>query len=159
MSEKASIIVFSGEFDKVLAAFVLANGAAASGMDVTMFFTFWGLNVIKKNKGPIKGAKNWMQKMMGIMNRGGYSRLALSKFNMGGIGKAMMSKIMKGEKVQSLEEMIADAADLGVNFLACKMSMDVMGVCKEDLIPEVKDIVGVATYIANAKNCAINLFI
>lgn len=159
MGKKASIVVFSGEFDKVMAALIIANGAAASGMEVTLFFTFWGLNVIKKNKGPIRGAKNWMQKMMGVMNRGGTSRLPLSKFHMGGIGKAMMKKIMKGEKVQSIEDMMIDSADLGVKFLACKMSMDVMGICKDDLIPEVKDIVGVASYIVEAKDCDLNLFI
>jgi peroxiredoxin family protein len=159
MADKATIVVFSGEFDKVLAAFVIANGSAASGMDVTMFFTFWGLNVIKKNNGSIVGAKNWMQKMMGMMNRGGYSRLPLSKFNMGGMGKIMMKKIMKGQNVQSLDEMISDAADLGIKMIACKMSMDVMGVSKEDLIPEVKEIVGVASYVAEAKNSKINLFI
>jgi len=159
MADKATIVVFSGEFDKVLASFVIANGAAASGMDVTMFFTFWGLNVIKKNTGPIKGAKNWMQKMMGMMNRGGYSRLPLSKFHMAGIGKVMMKKIMKGQNVQNLEDMMKDASDLGVKMLACNMSMDVMGIDKEDLIPEVNEIVGVASYIAEAKNSKINLFI
>ncbi len=159
MAEKASIVVFSGEFDKVLAALVIANGAAAAGMDVTMFFTFWGLNVIKKDKGPIKGAKNWMQKMMGMMNRGGVSRLPLSKFNMMGIGKSMLGKIMKREHVQTLQEMIADAKDLGVKFWACKMSMDVMGVSKDDLIPEVEKIVGVAAYIGEAQQGKINLFI
>lgn len=159
MSEKASIVVFSGEFDKVMSAFIIANGAAASGMETTLFFTFWGLNAIKKNQGPIVGAKNWMQKMMGMMNRGGSSRLPLSKFHMAGVGKTMMKKIMKIQNVQTIEDMISDATDLGVKFLACKMSMDVMGICKQDLIPEVTDIVGVATYVANAKNCAINLFI
>jgi peroxiredoxin family protein len=159
MPDKATIVMFSGEFDKALAAFVIANGAAASGMDVTMFFTFWGLNLIKKDSGPIKGAKNWMQKMMGMMNRGGQSRLPLSKFNMGGAGKMMMKKIMKGQNVQPLSDMIKDAADLGIKMIACKMSMDVMGVCKDDLIPEVSDIVGVATYINEGKNSKINLFI
>lgn len=159
MADKTTIVVFSGEFDKVLASFVIANGAAASGMDVTMFFTFWGLNVIKKNDGQIKGAKNWMQKMMGMMNRGGYSRLPLSKFNMAGMGKVMMKKIMKGQNVQNLEDMMKDASDLGVKMIACKMSMDVMGIDKDDLIPEVKEIVGVASYIAEAKNSKINLFI
>ncbi|MDD4664076.1 MAG: DsrE/DsrF/DrsH-like family protein [Caldisericia bacterium] len=159
MGKKASIVLFSGDFDKVMAAYIIANGAAASGMEVTMFFTFWGFNAIKKNKGPIVGAKNWMQKMMGIMNRGGSSRLPLSKFNMGGMGRSMMKKIMKGQNVQTLEELMADAVDLGVKYIACKMTMDVMGISKEDLVPEVKDIVGVATYIAEAKDCDLNLFI
>jgi peroxiredoxin family protein len=159
MADKATIVVFSGEFDKALAAFTIATGAAAAGMDVTLFFTFWGLNIIKKNRGPIRGAKNWMQKMMGMMNRGGSLRLPLSKFNMMGMGKFMMKKIMKGQNVQMLEQMMADAADLGVRMIACKMSMDVMGVGKDDLIPEVSEVVGVATYINEGKNSKINLFI
>jgi len=159
MADKATIVVFSGEMDKVLAAFVIANGAAAAGMEVTMFYTFWGLNVIKKDKGPIKGAKNWMQSMMGMMNRGGISRLPLSKFNMGGMGKSMLKTIMKKEHVQSLQEMMAMAKDQDIKFWACKMSMDVMGVSPEDLIPEVEKIVGVAAYVAEAKDSKLNLFI
>ncbi|HOU07611.1 MAG TPA: DsrE/DsrF/DrsH-like family protein [Caldisericia bacterium] len=159
MAEKATIVVFSGDLDKVLAAFVIATGCAAQGMEVTMFYTFWGLNVVKKDKGPIAGAKNWMQKMMGMMNRGGISRLPLSKFNMAGMGRSMMKKLMKKTNVASLSEMLAMARDLDVKMWACKMSMDVMGVAKEDLIPEVDKIVGVAAYAAEAQQSKINLFI
>jgi peroxiredoxin family protein len=159
MADKATLVVFSGDLDKVLASFIIATGCAAQGMEVIMFFTFWGLNVIKKDKGPIKGAKNWMQKMMGMMNRGGVSRLPLSKFNMMGIGKSMLQKIMKNNKVASLSELIAMAKELDVKLWSCKMSMDVMGVGKEDLIPEVEKIVGVATYAAQAQEAKINLFI
>jgi len=159
MAEKATIVVFSGDLDKVLAAFVIATGCAAQGMEVTMFYTFWGLNVVKKDKGPIAGAKNWMQKMMGMMNRGGISRLPLSKFNMAGMGRSMMKKLMKKTNVASLSEMLAMARDLYVKMWACKMSMDVMGVAKEDLIPEVDKIVGVAAYAAEAQQSKINLFI
>ncbi|MBP6927065.1 MAG: DsrE/DsrF/DrsH-like family protein [Caldisericales bacterium] len=159
MAEKATIVVFSGDLDKVLAAFVIATGCAAQGMEVTMFYTFWGLNVIKKDKGPIAGAKNWMQKMMGMMNRGGISRLPLSKFNMAGMGRSMMKKLMKKTNVAPLSEMLAMARDLDVKMWACKMSMDVMGVVKEDLIPEVDKIVGVAAYAAEAQQSKINLFI
>lgn len=159
MAEKATIVVFSGDLDKMLAAFVIATGCAAQGMEVTMFYTFWGLNVVKKDKGPIAGAKNWMQKMMGMMNRGGISRLPLSKFNMAGMGRSMMKKLMKKTNVASLSEMLAMARDLDVKMWACKMSMDVMGVAKEDLIPEVDKIVGVAAYAAEAQQSKINLFI
>ncbi len=159
MAEKATIVVFSGDLDKVLAAFVIATGCAAQGMEVTMFYTFWGLNVVKKDKGPIAGAKNWMQKMMGMMNRGGISRLPLSKFNMAGMGRSMMKKLMKKTNVAPLSEMLAMARDLDVKMWACKMSMDVMGVVKEDLIPEVDKIVGVAAYAAEAQQSKINLFI
>ena len=159
MAEKATIVVFSGDLDKVLAAFVIATGCAAQGMEVTMFYTFWGLNAVKKDKGPIAGAKNWMQKMMGMMNRGGISRLPLSKFNMAGMGRSMMKKLMKKTNVASLSEMLAMARDLDVKMWACKMSMDVMGVAKEDLIPEVDKIVGVAAYAAEAQQSKINLFI
>ncbi|NLI40687.1 MAG: hypothetical protein GX421_05860 [Caldisericales bacterium] len=159
MAEKATIVVFSGDLDKVLAAFVIATGCAAQGMEVTMFYTFWGLNAVKKDKGPIAGAKNWMQKMMGMMNRGGISRLPLSKFNMVGMGRSMMKKLMKKTNVASLSEMLAMARDLDVKMWACKMSMDVMGVAKEDLIPEVDKIVGVAAYAAEAQQSKINLFI
>ena len=159
MAEKATIVVFSGEFDKALAAFVIATGMAAQGMDVTMFFTFWGLNVIKKDKGKIVGAKNWMQKMMGMMNRGGVSRLPLSKFNMAGMGKSMLKKIMKKEKVSALPELMEMAQDLDVKFWPCKMSMDVMGIAKEDLIDGVDKVVGVAAYSAEAANAKVNLFI
>lgn len=159
MADKATLVVFSGDLDKVLASFIIATGCAAQGMEVTMFFTFWGLNVIKKDKGPIKGAKNWMQKMMGMMNRGGVSRLPLSKFNMMGMGKSMLLKIMKNNKVASLPELIAMAKELDVKLWSCKMSMDVMGIAKEDLIPEVEKIVGVAAYAAEAQQAKINLFI
>lgn len=159
MADKATIVVFSGDLDKVLAAFIIATGAAAQGMDVTMFFTFWGLNAIKKDKGPIKGAKNWMQKMMGMMNRGGASRIPLSKFNMGGMGKMMMKKIMKSQNVTTLPELMEAAIDLDVKLWPCKMSMDVMGVSKEDLIPETGNPVGVAAYTAEAAQSKLNLFI
>ena len=159
MADKATIVVFSGELDKALGAFIIATGMAVQGMEVIMFFTFWGLNVIKKDKGKLVGAKNWMQKMMGMMNRGGASRLPISKFNMGGMGKAMLKKIMKKERVSTLPELMEMAKDLDVRFWPCKMSMDVMGIAKEDLVDEVDKVVGVATYAAEAAKSKVNLFI
>jgi peroxiredoxin family protein len=159
MSEKATIVVFSGELDKALASFIIATGMAAQGNEVTMFFTFWGLNIVKKDKGALRGAKNWMQKMMGMFNRGGASRLPISKFNMGGVGKAMLKKIMNRERVSTLPELMEMATDLGVKMWPCKMSMDVMGIAREDLIDDIDKVVGVATYAAEANKSQINLFI
>jgi peroxiredoxin family protein len=153
--EKASIVVFSGDLDKAMAALVIATGAAASSMDVTLFFTFWGLNVIKKG-GFFKG-EGFMGKMFNLLARGG-DAIGPSRLNMLGIGRWLMKRIMKQKNVKLPREMIEEAKELGVKFLACEMSMRVMGIRKEDLI-ETDDIVGVATYIQEASNSEITLFI
>lgn len=152
-----TFILFSQELDKALATFVLANGAAATGEKVTIFFTFWGLNVIKKVKKP-KVKKDIFGKMFGVMLPSNSLKLKLSKFNMFGIGSAMMRYIMKAKGIDSLESLRQQALDNGVEFIACQMSMDVMGVTKEELIDEVT-IGGVATYMSHADNANINLFI
>ncbi|MBN1178493.1 MAG: DsrE/DsrF/DrsH-like family protein [Anaerolineae bacterium] len=154
---KATIVVFSGDMDKIFAAFIIATGCAAAGMDTTLFFTFWGLNAIKTGK-PIK-AKGFLGKMMGIMNRGGIDRLNPSRFSFGGIGRILFSKMMRDKKVMPLEEMRQTAIDLDVHLLACKMSMDVLEIGREDLIPELEDVVGVATFVKDAANSKIQLFI
>ena len=128
------------------------------GMDVTMFFTFWGLNVIKKNEGPIK-SKGIMRKMLNFMNRGGSKRLPLSKFHMFGLGKWMMKRLMKDTRSPSLEEMLALAKEMGVKFIACTTTMGVMGISKEAFISEVDSFAGVPTYLAEAKEGKVNLFI
>jgi peroxiredoxin family protein len=156
---KATIVVFSGDLDKALAAFVIATGAAASGWDVTMFFTFWGLNIIRHPKKKAKKAKDIMSKMFGMMMPKGAGKAVLSKMNMGGMGTWMMKKRMKAKKVQSLDEMMKDAHDLDVKFLACDMSMDVMGLQKEEFVKQVDDIVGVGTYIKECKGADQTLFI
>jgi len=156
--EKMTIIVFSGEMDKALAAFNLAIGGATSGMEVTMFFTFWGLNVIKKSEGSIK-SKGIMRKMLNFMNRGGAKRLPLSKFHMLGMGKWMMKKLMKDVNFPQVEELMAIAKEFGVKFIACTTTMGMMGITKEAFIPEVDSFVGVATYLAYARESKINLFI
>jgi peroxiredoxin family protein len=158
MAEKMTLIVFSGDMDKTLAAFNLAVGAASMGMEVSMFFTFWGLNVIKKNDGPIK-SKGIMRKMLNFMNRGGAKRLPLSKFHMFGMGKWMMGKLMKDSKFPSPQELMTMAHQSGVKFIACTTSMGMMGLGKEAFIPEVDSYAGVATYLADAKDGRINLFI
>jgi peroxiredoxin family protein len=158
MSDKATIIVFSGELDKALAAFNIAIGAASMGMDVSMFFTFWGLNVIKKNEGKIK-SRGIMRKMLNRMNRGGAKRLPLSKFHMLGLGKWMMGKLMQDIKFPKLEELMGVAKGSGVKFIACTTSMGIMGISKDAFIPQVDSFAGVASYLAEAKDAKVNLFI
>jgi peroxiredoxin family protein len=155
-NKKATIVVFSGDMDKVFAAFIIATGAAAAGMDTTMFFTFWGLKAIQK--GNLTG-KGLLGRMIGLMNRGGIERIGPSRFNFGGIGRWLFKKMMKDKKVVSLSELLQTAIDLDVKLLACKMSMDVMEISREDLIDEVSDVVGVATYIKHAAESDITLFI
>ena len=158
MAEKVTLIVFSGEMDKALAAFNLAIGAAAMGMEVSMFFTFWGLNVIKKNQRPIK-SRGIMRKMLNYMNRGGSKRLPLSKFHMLGLGKCMMEKLMKDARFPTIDEQIAIAKEAGVKFIACTTSMGIMGIKKDDFITGVDSFAGVATYLAEAREGNVNLFI
>jgi peroxiredoxin family protein len=158
MAEKMTLIVFSGDMDKALAAFNIAIGGASMGMEVSMFFTFWGLNVIKKNEGSIK-SKGIMRKMLNFMNRGGAKRLGLSKFHMFGMGKWMMGKLMKDVRFPSAQELMIMAHQSGVKFIACTTSMGMMGLGKEAFIPEVDSYAGVATYLADAKDGRINLFI
>ena len=153
---KASIIVLSGDFDKVFAAFILASGAAAAGMETTMFFTFWGLNAVSKGN---KTGSSFMGKMIGRMNRGGLDRLNPSKFSFGGIGKKIFRKMMKDKNVASLEDLRQACIDMDVHFLACGMSMDVMEITREDLIDEVEDVVGVAKAIKDASESSIQYFI
>ena len=158
MAEKVTLVVFSGEMDKALAAFNIAIGAASMGMEVSMFFTFWGLNIIKKNKGSIK-SQGIMRKMLNFMNRGGSKRLPLSRFHMCGLGKWMMSKLMKDAKFPSVDELIATAKEAGVKFIACTNTIGVMGVSKDAFIPEVDSFGGVAAYMAEAKESQVNLFV
>jgi peroxiredoxin family protein len=156
--EKVTIVVFSGDLDKALASFNIATTAASMGMDVTMFFTFWGLNVIKKNQGPLK-SKGLMRKMLNWMNRGGSQRLGLSKFHMFGLGTWMMKKLMGEERMLSVEDSIAMAKRLGVKFIACTNSMGVMGLGEDAFIPEVDSFAGAATFLGEARKGTVNLFI
>jgi len=158
MPEKVTLAVFSGELDKALAAFNIAIGAASSGMEVSMFFTFWGLNIIKKDQGKIK-SRGIMRKMLNFMNRGGPKRLPLSRFHMFGLGKWMMVRLMRDAKFPSLDEMIGLAREMGVKFMACTTSMGMMGISREAFIPEVDSYCGVATYLSEAREAKVNLFI
>lgn len=155
--EGKTIIVFDGDLDKVLASFIIANGALAMGKPVTMFFTFWGLNALKKaKKQPLQ--KSPVEKMFDRMLPRGADKLKLSKMNMGGMGTAMMKAIMKDKNIDSLEDLMKKAMEAGVRIIACSMSMDVMGVRREELIDGV-EIGGVGTYLGEAEESNVNLFI
>ncbi len=155
---KKTIILFSGDMDKVFAAFVIANGAAAMGDDVTMFFTFWGLNVLRKPEKTKTTGKSFLQKMFAMMMPRGPEKLALSHMNFGGAGPKMMKRVMRQEHVMSLDELIATAREQGIKFEACTMSMDVMGIKQEELIDDL-EFVGVASYLSEADEANVNLFI
>ena len=155
--DSATIIVFSHDMDKVLAAFVLANGALATGKKVTMFFTFWGLSVLRKPE--VTGVKkDTVGKMFCSMLPKGMNRLSLSNMNFGGMGAKMMKGRMKEKNVDQLETMFQHALDAGVRLIACQMSMDIMGISAEELMDGV-ELGGVATYMEAASQSGINLFI
>jgi peroxiredoxin family protein/rhodanese-related sulfurtransferase/TusA-related sulfurtransferase len=152
-----TMVVFSDDLDRALASLVIANGAAASGSEVTLFFTFWGLNIIKD---PQKKAarKDLMGRLFSMMLPSSSRKLALSKMHMGGIGSAMMRSRMKKKGVESLETMIAEARGAGVRMVACQMSMDIMGVSGEELMDGV-EIGGVATFLESSRGSAASLFV
>ena len=152
-----TLIVFSGDLDKVLASFIIANGAAAMGRPVTMFFTFWGLNALRKSEGPAV-KKPFIDKMFGAMMPKGAGKLTLSKMHMAGMGTAMMKKVMQDKNVSSLPELIEAGMKSGIKMVACTMSMDVMGITKEELIDGV-ELAGVASYLGDAEMSNVNLFI
>lgn len=155
--DNKTIVVFNDDLDKALASFVIANGAASTGRKVTMFFTFWGLNVIKRK--PIEAVKkDFMGRMFGMMLPSSSRKLKLSKMNMMGIGSRMMRGIMKKKQIDSLESLIEQARQNGVEFIACQMSMDVMGIKAEELLDGVH-VGGVATYLERAEDANVNLFI
>lgn len=152
-----TMVVFSGDLDKAIASFVIANGSAAMGRKVTMFFTFWGLNILRRND-KVKVRKSFVESMFGHMMPRGTSGLKLSRLNMCGMGGKMIKGIMKKKNVSSLDELIEQARAQGVKFIACSMSMDLMGIKKEELIDGV-EVGGVASYLAAAETADTNLFI
>lgn len=156
-AENKTLIVFSDDLDKALASFVIANGAASTGKKVTMFFTFWGLNVIKKRQKPAV-QKDFFGKMFGWMLPSHSEKLTLSKLNMGGAGSWMMRLIMKRKRIDSLESLMQQAIENNIEMIACTMSMDVMGVAREELLDNVT-LGGVATYLERAEDANVNLFI
>jgi peroxiredoxin family protein len=157
--KKLTIVMFSGELDKALAAFMIAATAASMGIAVTMFFTFWGLNVIKKNDGKVK-SKGLMRKMFAWLNKGGSKRLKLSKFNMLGMGTAMIKKMMRGMKLPSLDDLITMSHNMGVKMHACSTTCGLMGLGDGDFREEVEPgIVGAAFFLGEAVESKSTLFI
>ena len=157
IKNKLSMVVLSGDMDKVMAAFIIATGAAASGMEVTMFFTFWGMKAIQKD-GILTG-QSLFGRMLGLMNRGGLKAIGPSRLNMGGMGRWMFKLMMKKHGVTPLNELRDAAISLGVKLLPCQMSMDVMEISCDDLIPEALEPVGVATMLEHANESSIQYFI
>ncbi len=156
---KLAMVVFSGEMDKVLASLVIATGAVAMGMDVVMFFTFWGTPVLR-DKDKTVGGKDLMGNMFGAMLPKGASNVKLSQMNMGGVGTTMMKSLMKKKNVASLEEMFALAEELGVRMVICEMSMDLMGFKREEMINyQNLEFGGVAKFLEEAGTSKVQLFI
>ena len=151
-----TIIVCSGDMDKVMAAFSIAIGSAAAGKETSMFFTFWGLKAIQK--GNLTG-KSFFARMLGVMNRGGIGRIGPSRFNFFGVGRWMFKKMMKAHNIASMEELRKTAIDLGVKLMPCQMSMEVMEIAGEDLIPEAEPSCGVAAMLEIAYRSKASFFI
>ncbi len=155
--EKMVIAVFSGDLDKVLAAFFLATSAASMGLEVKMFFTFWGLNVVRKPK--LTSGKTPLQKLMNFMNRGGAGRLPLSKYNFLGLGPLMMKTMMRQSKVPDVPELVRTAQELGVKLLVCTTTFAFMGFKKEDFIDGIAEYCGAATFLQEARESKLSYFI
>ena len=152
-----TFVVFSGDLDKTIAAFIMANGAAAMGRKVTMFFTFWGLNILRRPE-KVRTSKNFIEKMFGVMMPRGTKKLGLSRMNMGGAGAKMIRWIMREKRISSLEELIDSAKAHGVRIVACQMSMDIMGIRQEELIDGV-ELGGVSTFLGSGEQSDMSLFI
>ncbi|MFC1929141.1 DsrE/DsrF/DrsH-like family protein [Chloroflexota bacterium] len=156
--EKLTIVMFSGDLDRALAGFILATTAASSGMEVSMFFTFWGLNIIKKNEGGIK-SRGLMRKMLNLMNRGGSRRLKLSRFNILGLGTWMMKRLMKDINYPSIDQFITMAKEMGVKLVACTTTCGVMGLSEDAFRSEVENLAGAAYFLGEARDSKTTLFI
>ena len=154
--DRVALVVFSGDLDRVLAAFIIATGAAAMGQQVSMFFTFWGLSVLKNDK-QFSG-KTLPQKMMALMSPGSSKSLPVSQMNYFGAGAKMLRSMMKEKNVNSLEEMISLAPDLGVRMIACEMSRDLLGIKPSELVPGL-ECGGVARFLADSLKSRTSLFI
>jgi peroxiredoxin family protein len=155
--DKTTIVLFSGDLDKAMAAFIIANGAAAFDQEVTIFATFWGLNTLRKSEHvPVK--KGLLEKAFGWMMPRGPEKLALSKMNFGGLGPKMIKHVMKKHNALTLPELVEMAREQGVKLVACTMTMDLLGLQKEELIDGL-DYAGVAAYLGDASEGKVNLFI
>jgi peroxiredoxin family protein len=156
--DKFTIIMFHGDLDNALAGFILATTAASMGMEVSMFFTFWGLNIIKKSQGGIK-SKGLIRKTLNLINRGGSKRLTISKFNMMGPGTVMIKSLMKEMKMPSIDEFIIMAHEMGVKLIACTTSCGIMGLPEDAFRSEVTMHAGAAYFLGEAREAKISLFI
>ncbi|MFC7442980.1 DsrE/DsrF/DrsH-like family protein [Laceyella putida] len=156
-NNKSTLIVFSGDLDKAIASFIIATGSATMGNQVTMFFTFWGLNILRKEQ-YVRVQKSFMDKMFAKMLPRGPEKLGISKMNFGGLGAKMMKYTMKKKNITTLKELIEMAQELDIKLVACTMSMDVLGIKKEELIDGL-EYAGVASYLAEANEAKLNLFI
>jgi len=156
-SDGTTMVVFSGDMDKALASFIIATGAKSMGKEITMFFTFWGLNVIKDPKTPVKNKKG-LDKAFSMMLPKSISKLPISNMNVFGLGAKIIKYVMQKKKVDTLSEMIQKADALGVKMVACTMSMDIMAVESDELLPNV-NFGGVGTYLGDTENANLNLFI
>jgi peroxiredoxin family protein len=152
--KKISIVCFSGDFDKIVAAYTIATGAAATNREVTMFFTFWGLNALKKKQGHSWLGKDFLSRMFNFL-MGGLRSLPLSRLNFGGISPKLMTGMMKKNNVATLPELIEAADALGIRVYACEMAMQILGVEKDDLVDSVQEIVGVATFLNESEDAHI----
>jgi peroxiredoxin family protein len=155
--EKSTIVLFSGDLDKAIAAFIIANGAAAYDHEVTIFFTFWGLNTLRKDQA-IAAQKGWLEKMFGWMMPRGANKLGLSRMNFGGMGPKMIKHVMKKHNALTLPQLIELAREQGVKLVACTMTMDLLGLQEGELLDGI-EYAGVAAYLGDAADARVNLFI
>jgi peroxiredoxin family protein len=156
--DRAALVVFSGDLDRAIAAFIIATGAAAAGLQTTMFFTFWGLSILKKKDAAAVSKRDLMQKMFAMMTPGSSEALGVSQMNYFGIGAAMLRTMMKKQQVSSLEELMELARELGVRMIGCTMSMEVMGIDKDQMIDGI-DLGGVGAFLGEASRARVSLFI
>ncbi|AZN38382.1 DsrE/DsrF/DrsH-like family protein [Paenibacillus albus] len=157
VKEKSTIVLFSGDMDKAIAAFIIANGAAAYDHEVTIFFTFWGLNALRKDE-LVPTKKGFLERMFGKMMPRGVNKMGLSKMNFGGMGPKMIKHLMKKHNVLTLPQLIELAQEQGVKLVACTMTMDLLGLQKEELLNGI-DYAGVGAYLGDATDAKVNLFI
>lgn len=156
--KKLTIIAWSGDLDKAYPTLILATAAASMGWEVTLFFTFWGLFILKRNEKGITG-KDWMTKMLSMMNRGGTQHLTLSRLHMGGMGTGMLRKVFKKNQIAGLDELLESAVEMGVKLLPCQMTMDALGLKREDMIEGLGEPAGAAAALAEAAESDVSLFI
>ncbi|WIV10637.1 DsrE/DsrF/DrsH-like family protein [Proteiniborus sp. MB09-C3] len=158
MSRRLNLLVFSGDYDKALAALVLANGARELDMEVTIFCAFWGLLMVRDEDKSVSGNKSFFEKVFSMFTPKGAEKLALSRMNMGGVGKGMLKKMMKDKEKPMLKDFLDGARKKGVKFYGCKLSQEIMGFKKEEFIPEL-EIIEVYEYLKDALESDIELFI